>query len=75
MSTLNAPEAAAVLKVHLNTLMKMIHDGTLPAARIGRAYVLMEKDVVGYAEAQVVKQTSERRGLTRALPPRRMASA
>lgn len=68
MTTLNLVQTANVLKVHTNTVMRLILDGTLPAAKIGRAYVLMEKDVVAFVDAQVAKQTTERRGLTRACP-------
>jgi excisionase family DNA binding protein len=42
---------------------KLIADGLLPAAKIGKRYVLLESDVMAFIEAQVVKQTAERMGL------------
>ncbi len=72
MSTLNTTRAAELLCVHPNRILEMINDGRLPAARIGRAWVLMERDVMAYLEAQIVAQTSKRR-LGEAGPRRRAA--
>lgn len=63
MSTLNVKEAADMLCVHPNTVFKLIDDCVIPAARIGRAYVLLEKHVLDYLENQVVIQTAKRMGL------------
>lgn len=60
MSTLSLQRAAEVLCVHPKTVADLIHDGALPAARIGRAYVLLEKDVLGFIEQQIVRQTADR---------------
>ena len=35
-------------------------DGRLPAAKIGRAYVLMERDVLAFIERQITAQTAGR---------------
>ncbi len=66
MSTLSLYSAAKKMNIHTNTMMRLIHEGVIPAAKIGRAYVLLEKDVMAYVDAQIAKQTAERRGLTRA---------
>jgi len=58
--TLSVPEASDLMNVHANTVFKMIDAGTLPAAKIGRAYVLLLDDVMNYIEQMVIKQTSAR---------------
>lgn len=60
MSTLNIPRAAALLCVHPKTVEDLIHSCALPAAKIGRAYVLLESDVMAYIENQVMRQTAAR---------------
>jgi excisionase family DNA binding protein len=49
------------MNVHTNTVLKLIDAGTLPAAKIGRAYVLLLADVMKYVERMVLDQTSQRR--------------
>lgn len=61
-STLTTTEAAAILNVHTNTLARLIDTGELPAAKIGRSYVLLYKDVMQYIENMIVRQTAERMG-------------
>lgn len=65
--TVDIHGAADLLKVHYKTVLDMIGDGELPAAKVGKAYVLMTKDVSDYVEAQIVKQTAER--MRRAIKP------
>lgn len=43
--------------------MDMINDGTIPAAKIGRAYVMLKVHLMAYLEDQVVQQTAARRGI------------
>jgi len=61
-STLSVPEASDMLNVHPNTVFKLIEAGALPAAKIGRAYVLLTKDVMQYLENLIIRQTAERVG-------------
>jgi excisionase family DNA binding protein len=49
------------MNVHINTVLKLIDAGTLPAAKIGRAYVLLLVDVMQYIERLISTQTSQRR--------------
>lgn len=51
-----------MLNVHTNTVAKLIDSGELPAAKIGRSYVLLYKDVMQYIENMIVRQTAERMG-------------
>lgn len=60
MSTLNTTEAAGVLKIHENRVLKLIGDGEIPAAKVGRAWVMLERDVMQYVENQILQQTAER---------------
>jgi excisionase family DNA binding protein len=46
--TLTLEEAAAVMKTHPDTVSDCIHNRGLPAARIGRAFVLVEEDVIDW---------------------------
>lgn len=59
-STVDLQGAAALLQVHENTVLKLIKSGALPAAKIGRAYVLVTRFVLDYIERQVAQQTAER---------------
>lgn len=61
-ATLDIPEAAAMLKVHPKTVADMISSGALPAAKIGRSYVMMTKDVLDHIEQQIIYQTAKRMG-------------
>lgn len=60
MSTLDLRGAAALMKIHPRTVEAMARDGRLPAAKIGRAYVLMERDVLAFIERQIFAQTATR---------------
>ena len=62
MDTLNVTEAASVLKVHPNTVFKLVEAGAIPAAKVGRAYVMLHRDVMAYVENQIIRQTAERMG-------------
>ena len=67
MSTLSVTEAAEMMKVHTSTVESLIHSCIIPAARIGRAYVMMERDVLNYIEQQVIQQTSQRKRLPKSI--------
>lgn len=60
MKTFDANEAALFLKADVTTVRALIDDGKLPAAKIGRAYVMLESDLVEYLAERVREQTSER---------------
>lgn len=61
MSTLNLQRAAELLCVHDKTAERLAIDGTIPAGKIGRRWVFMERDVLDYIERQIVAQTQRRR--------------
>lgn len=58
--TLNVIEAAEVLKVHPKTVEGLIREGVIPAAKIGRAWVMLTADVLRYVEDEVTRQTAQR---------------
>ena len=62
MTTCNITEAARLLKVHEETVAEMIRSHKIPAAKIGRAWVMLERDLVEYIERQIQLQTAERLG-------------
>lgn len=60
MSTVNVPQAAALLQVHPKTVLELINTGALAAGQVGRAYVMLTKDVLQYLETTIIRQTAER---------------
>lgn len=59
-STLDVAGAADTMKVHEETVLRLIRAGALPAARVGRAYVLLQQDVMDYVVREVAAQTAKR---------------
>lgn len=60
--TVDVPQAAKLMKVHPKTVQDYIKSGELAAARVGRAYVMMTRDVLALVERQIVRQTAARMG-------------
>ena len=58
--TVGIPGAADLLKVHPKTVEDLIKAGAIPAARIGRAYVMLTKDVLQHIERSIIQQTAQR---------------
>lgn len=52
--------AAELLKVHPKTILSLIDSGAIPAAKVGRAYAMLVRDVLSYLEQSIIAQTSER---------------
>lgn len=50
--TLSLDEVAAMLRTTPETVSDCIHNRDLPAARIGRAYVLVDEDVIAWLRTQ-----------------------
>lgn len=48
-----------MMKVHSNTALKIVQSGAIPAAKIGRGYVMLTSDVLRYIEQRIVAQTAE----------------
>ena len=60
MSTVDVQEASRLLKAHPKTVLDLISAGAIPAAKIGRAYVMLTKDILQYVENSILKQTAKR---------------
>lgn len=71
MTTCNIAGAARLLKVHEETVAEMIRECKIPAAKVGRAWVMLERDVLDYIEQQIRRQTAERLGRSSAENGRR----
>ena len=63
MKTLNLTEAADLLKVHENRVMALAGAGEIPGAKIGRAWVFIDEDLIAYVRRQIKEQSA-----TRAIP-------
>ena len=61
-STLTLQTASDLMNIHTKTALGLIARGELPACKVGRAYVILYKDVMTYIERLVVRQTAERMG-------------
>lgn len=61
MKTLNLEDCAAFLKIDPSTAQKLAARGELPGAKIGRAWVFLEDDLVAYLRSKVHAQMSERK--------------
>lgn len=61
MKTFDIHEVAEFLKVDRSTALDLAATGELPGAKVGRAWVFLETDLVAYLEDKVRYQTMERR--------------
>jgi excisionase family DNA binding protein len=52
MKTLTLEEAAALLKLHPEELRRRAKAGRIPAAKIGKRWVLVEEDLVNHIRSQ-----------------------
>ncbi len=59
MSTLTLKQAAALLKIHPVTLLSKIKAGEIPAAKMGKAWVLIEIDLLECIRSQYRRRVSE----------------
>ena len=60
MKTFDLIECADFLKVDRNTVMKLAGRGELLGAKIGRAWVFLEEDVVAFLRRKAQDQTNAR---------------
>lgn len=70
--TVNTIGAAEILCVHPKTIEDLIRDGHIPAAKVGRSWVMMTRDVLAYAEKAITEQTAKRLGVSRKASPKRV---
>lgn len=61
VKTYDIHEAADFLKIDRATALDLAGAGELPGAKVGRAWVFLESDLVDYLRDRVRRQTTERR--------------
>lgn len=61
--TVDIHGAADLMKIHPKTVLDKINAGELPAAKVGRAYVMLTSDVIALIERAVQEQTAARLGM------------
>ena len=59
MSTLDLAGAALLLKVHPKTLQQLARRGRVPACKVGRAWVFVERLLLDYLEAQALARVDD----------------
>ena len=67
-TTFDLQQCADFLKVHPDTLLGLANSGVLPGAKIGRAWVFLEDDVVTYLREQIAVQVENRKRAKAGLP-------
>lgn len=60
MESITLEEAAAILKIHPDTLARKARKGELPGAKIGRAWVFIKEELTEILKAQIMAQTQAR---------------
>ena len=59
--TLDATDVSALLKAEPETILQLARRGILPGARIGKSWVFLRDDVLGFLRSQIAEETAERR--------------
>jgi len=54
--TCDVKEAAELMKTHPETVKDLIGKGVIPAAKIGRAWVIKTSDVLAHIDREVARQ-------------------
>ena len=67
VKTYDINEAADFLKIDRSTALELAGTGTLPGAKVGRAWVFMEDELVAYLRDATRKQTQNRRATAEAI--------
>jgi excisionase family DNA binding protein len=52
MKTLDLLEAAKLLKLHPQTVLKLAREGEIPAAKPGKCWVFIEEDLIDWIRSQ-----------------------
>lgn len=72
MGTLTVVQAAERMNTCTRTVLRYIDQCKLPAAKIGKGYVLLEEDVMNFITAEVVAQTEDRQAQPFTIKKRRV---
>ena len=63
MKTYNIEGAAEFLHVSTDTMKDLAGNGAVPGAKIGKAWVFNEEDLIDFVREEIKRQTAERRGI------------
>jgi len=58
--TVDVDGAAYIMKIHQETVKTLIGDCVIPAAKLGKGWVMMTSDVVEHVKNEIIKQTAAR---------------
>jgi excisionase family DNA binding protein len=59
--TLTVDETAEIMHIGYNSVIELINEGHLPAARLGKSHTLLMEDVLDYIRKTAAEQTRKRR--------------
>lgn len=62
--TLGLAEVAALLRAESETVMQYARRGELPGTRLGKSWVFMREDVLGFLRKQITADTEARQRVT-----------
>lgn len=62
MKTFDLVSGAEFLNLSVDTLGDLVGDGTIPAAKIGKRWVLTDESLETYLRDEIERQTNARRG-------------
>ena len=60
MRSFDIHECADFLKIHENTVLELAGTGRLRGAKVGRAWVFLEEDLIDFLRAEIEEQTQAR---------------
>ncbi len=78
MKTLDINDCAEFLKIDRSTALRLAGTGALPGAKVGRAWVFLEEDLVEYLRAAAREQSRRRQAeaaVVQELGPARLEQA
>jgi excisionase family DNA binding protein len=58
---LDVVEASTLLRADPETVLQFARKGQLPGTRIGKSWVFLREDVIGFLKGQIARDTEERR--------------
>jgi len=68
MKTYDIDGAAEFLNISPDTMRDLASTGTVPGAKIGKAWVFADEDLAEYLRNEIRKQTAKLRGIPVAIP-------
>ncbi len=73
--SIGVSDAAQILHTHANTVLNLAGSGRLRGAKLGKRWVFSEADVYAYRDAEIARQTRNRRAAYLPQPSGQRASS